>query len=569
MSPFLLYLWREWREQRRTLGLLALVLPLLGLFFSHLPPRPALAEPLLQSGAALAFVVVVLVASGGELLGAERREAGLRWLERLPAGLSTAFRAKLLFLVLTVALAAVYGLGVARALALLRGIEPRSLRWETWSFLAVLALALWTFACSAWALRGGVALLAATLVIGLIGHPVWRVVHAGYGPGPGEFLALACLLLVAALSSAWLGFVRGARRGGSTARVALLALAPVLPVLGATWSWSAVRLAEPAVFAPASIPFRMRAPRISADGKVALGVGYHVLEGWRADAMPNHAVRIELDTGVIERLGREWSLGTRYLRGSDGHTYADEIVISCEDAGPFAFAETTGAARPFDLGYVETRPSAPCGLGEYLLQTRDEPAVVRDPFRERDFLVSELKRLDVRGKLLVRPGRWLVSRSRLDWSWVEPETGVSTPVEWPTHSEPLVLFQDGGILLANSTSGLELVHPERGEVRPVRGEAGSIALIRPNPHGLRVPEPTRTADDFQGTIVLQTHAMDWLVLDPEAETVRRLPVPESIRFLRRIDERSVVVEEAWPRWRLLRLELESGELTPLWPRASD
>ena len=54
----------------------------------------------------------------GSLLARERSSAGLGFLERLPSGLSTAFRAKLVYLLLAILVSALYGALIANLVCL-------------------------------------------------------------------------------------------------------------------------------------------------------------------------------------------------------------------------------------------------------------------------------------------------------------------------------------------------------------------------------------------------------------------------------------------------------------------
>jgi hypothetical protein len=240
-------------------------------------------------------VVIVLVAVGGELLGVERRGPGLRWLERLPSGLSTAFLAKLLFLLLTTTLAALYGFGLARSVAFFRGAESRALRWEPYSFVAGVALVLWTFACSAWALRGGVAIFAAVLVLGVVGYPAWVLVSEGYQLGASEVISALALLVLGGLASAALGFLRGGRFGHGTAPATMFGLTPAVLLLLTTSSWTSIHLAEREAFEPLGKDFGLVDQLITSDGALRFRPRPpRFRPELGSESMPEYTLRIDL-----------------------------------------------------------------------------------------------------------------------------------------------------------------------------------------------------------------------------------------------------------------------------------
>ncbi|MSR63806.1 MAG: hypothetical protein EXS08_15380 [Planctomycetes bacterium] len=559
MNTFRMQLWREWREHRVALLMLLTVLPLLGWLAAWVPPRAVLADPLVQSGAALTFVVVLLVATGGELLGIDRRGPGLRWLERLPSGLNSAFLAKLLFLALTTTVVAVYGLGVERSLALLRGVEPKTIPWEPFSFVAGVTLVAWTFACSAWALRGGLSLLAAALVLAVIGFPVWRVIDAGYTPTTAELATLLALLLPSALLGAWLAFVRGARRGGGTLGSALFGLAPATAVLALGAGWSEMRLAEHEAFDPYAPGFVSSTVMVTGDGGAVFLLGRNQVRGWKLSTMPEYALRVDLELGSFETLGRFVKQFRRYREDEHGLFDLDELVLVVEGREqPLVFDAEHGKPRAWDAKKKDLGDWGWKGLGLSVYDPVRHQSVIRDPFRGRDFLAQRLGEVTYDGQLLVRPNRWLYAPSVASWYWFDPETNERTPTGWPEHSRPLALFADGRILLKNGERGLEVIEPERGLVRELDTPDVQLEHI-----GERMPSSVRQGPGDDGDpIVLLTSDHAWLVLDADATTVRRLPVPGDLQLLRFLGPDAALVKE-WNHHRFSRLDLVSGALTPL------
>jgi len=559
VNTFRMQLWREWREHRVALLMLLTVLPLLGCMAAWVPPRAVLADPLVQSGAALTFVVVLLVATGGELLGLERRGPGLRWLERLPSGLNTAFLAKLLFLALTTTVVAVYGLGVERSLALLRGVTPKAIHWEPFSFVAGVSLVVWTFACSAWALRGGLSILAAALVLAVIGFPVWRVSDAGYTPTTAELATLLALLVPGALLGAWLGFVRGARRGGGTLGSALFGLAPAAAVLALSAGWSGMRMAERETFDPRAPGFLWHTVMVTNDGRVAFVHGQNQARGWKLDAMPEYALRIDLEHGSFETLGRSPKQFRRDHADERGLYEPDELVVVLEGQElPLVFDAEHGEPRAWDARRKSHGGLYRMGLGQCIFDVQRSQSVIRDPFRGRDYPRQRLGDVAQKGQLLVRPGRWLYGNPVLSWDWFDPETNERTPTGWPEHSVPLVLFEDGRILLKDGERGLEVVDPERGLVRALDTPGVAVEDI-----GRRMPYFERLNSNRAGDPIVLGSDHAWLVLDAEATTVRRVPVPEDTVFLCPSGANAALVMETAHHSRFARLDLTSGALTPL------
>jgi len=559
-----LHLWREWREHRLALLMLFLVLPILGWGSARVPPKAVLGDPLIQSGAALAFVVVLLVATGGELLGADRRGNGLRWLERLPSGLNVAFLAKLLFLAITTTVAAVYGLGVARSIALLRGVEPRAIHWEPISFIAGSSLVLWTFACSAWTLRGGLAIFAAVLVLGAVGYPAWALVAAGYSPGAAEFWTLGGLLLLGGLLAAALGFLGGGRFGRGNGAVTLLGLIPAALLLLTTATWSSIRLAESEAIDPLAKDFCLLDQLITSDGRYAFAYGIHLRPSWDPESMPKCALRIDLRTGAFEKLGRYIGLDRRY-REELGHPRADEIIVRVEGAeAPLAFDAADGAPREWDprkrdFGWFSK------GLGFYLFEKPGSPAVIRDPFRGRDHPASEFPRRGMY-RLLVRPGRWLCSTKDDTWCWLDPDTKEETVVDWAPGTKPLVVLEDGRVLLSDMEAGLRVVDPEHGTSYALDSQGVPGKDIYTNFDGLRIPDSNRNPEaDASGEIILRTAREVLLVIDPELRQVRRLAFPGARQLIQRVG--SGFLTRDMNSGALERLDLASGELTRLWPPA--
>lgn len=569
MSPFRLCLWREWREHRMALLAILLLLPACAWFLCLPLPRAQLGDPLFHAATALGFALVGLVAIGGELLGGERRGSGARWLERLPAGLGGAFRAKLVFLALTLVLTTAFGYGVGRGLGALRGaqaLKERQLE-ELLGFLAALVLVLgtWTFALSAWALRGGLALMAATLVLAVLGLPAWRVLEAGYDPRPEEAARLAAVLVATGLLAAWLGFVRGARLGRGVGASAFLGLSPAAPVLLGLFLWSEDKLAERDAFDPGAASFRLLSTRVTADGRQAFGVGTHALPRWGRGTMPLFALRIDLADGSHEALGRVTGESVRFRPAERGLLELEGFVLARKGLDPLVFDAATGAPGTWSPSQPDRQEWKPRGLGIERFPGNGSARTLWDPFRQRAYPVAILGERWYAGKLLVRPGPWLLSHSPMSWTWFDPDAGTRVPTGWPAHAEPLVLLEDGRILLADP-AGLRWIHPERGTSERVECGGLTSAQVTPNENGKRIPSRWRDALEPAGpTIVLHTRADGWLVLADGEREACLVPVADQVRFLELLGPDTALVQPSFQRG-LARLDLASGALTPLWPR---
>ena len=556
MSVLALHLWREWREHRFALVSLAVALPLGTWILSTALSRAFLGDTVFQLAVAFGFAVVLLVVVGGELLGAERRGPGLRWLERLPSGLATAFRAKLALLLVGLVSTTAYGYAVAWLVGRLRharALEPRGIESLA---LVVLVFGLWTFSASVWAVRGGLAVIAAALLLAAIGFPVARVIDATYQPTTLEFAAFVGLLVACAGSGAWLAFVRGARLGRGAPACAALALAPALVAFAMTTTWAAMRMAERETFDPLHATMSIASSTISDDGRVAFVVGRSELGRWQS--LPHYSLRVDLEHGTAEQLGEFRSQVPRFR----GDQHALSLLCEFMMQGFLVSGVDIGEPLPFESGDRLVGAPHRRGLGSVV---RGAPTLIHDPFRGRDYPESRFNDWLSSVRLLVRPGRWLVGDSNGRWQWFDPDTDESTPADWPAGSCPLVVFGDGRILLKNPEQGLQVIHPELGLSTTLDTQGVPVEDIYANPFGSRFPREPRNELDDAGTIILITSEQAWLVIDAEATSVRRLPVPESVMFLRRVGSDAAIVcaEE-----RLARLDLVTGEMKTLWPLRS-
>lgn len=559
MKTFRLHLWREWREHRATLLFLALALPLLAGLAALRLPRRFVGDPWMAVSLMAIFVVVVLAAVGGALLGRERRGPGLRWLERLPGGLGQAFAAKLGVHLVTTVGAALLGFACAQLFAWLRGRGDYFWTSELHVTLPlVVALSAWTFACSAWALRGGTAILAAGLVLGLSGYPVLHVVLKHYRPSTMELVVGTSLATLAGLLSAALAFLRGNRLGTGSGSSIMLGLVPVLPLFVMNGIWSLDRIERRERLEPLAEDYDVYYTWVTEDGKAAFLAVCHHDPNWLD--MPIHILRVDLVTGDWATVLRDYEshlvLSTMNERGLmrpsalvlNGYGTEQETVLSLLDGGPTSRSRDRTSWRPVGLGQWQWTPGV--DEGRYY-----------DPFRGRSYPESEIKRLQ-RGQfaeVFIRPGRWLI-QSEGNWSLYDPDTGELETTDLPEHASLLALLPDGRALLRAFDLGLICFDPSTG----VGTRLGDEYLAE-NDYGFRAPglgqEFPETPD---GPVVLsESWGDDLFVLDPASLTLSRV---EDEWHLASFQDGTMLT---WSKGFLVEIDLRSGARRTIFPQVPE
>jgi hypothetical protein len=198
-----------------------------------------------ETAAAAAFAALLAIGTARlpEDAGARRRH----FHERLPGGLATVFRAKLVFFALSLEAAAAYGLLLGYGVAYLTEAGPMSVafdRMTVFFLLPALGASLWTFAVSAWVPRGALAFPVACSWVALLCWPAWFY-YADFewvGSLVWEPLVFFALCLVGSIVTARVSFVSGYAREGNHARAALLGVLTAVPFLAPSWGWAALRL---------------------------------------------------------------------------------------------------------------------------------------------------------------------------------------------------------------------------------------------------------------------------------------------------------------------------------------
>jgi hypothetical protein len=520
-----LHLWREWREHRATLLFLALALPLLSGLAALRLPRRFVGDPWMACSLMATFVAVVLAAVGGELLGRERRGAGLRWLERLPGGLGQAFAAKLGLHLVTSAVAGMVGFTCAQTFSWLRGRGDFLWTNELEVTLPLVAiLSAWTFACSAWALRGGTAILAAALVLGLGGYPVWHVLGEGYRAGTTELCVGTGLAVLAGLVAAALAFVRGSRRGAGAGQATVIGLLPVLPLAALGGIWSLARLEQRVRLEPAAGDLAFHLTWVTEDGKTAFVAASHRDPNWES-MMPVHVLRVDLATG-------EWSSVVRDLEShlvlssprEIGLMHATELVLNSNDPPQeLVLSLLDGSTTKRSKDRTSWHP---VGLGQWQWKPGWDEGRFFDPFRMRTYPESEVERsfeeswLDV----FICPGRWLVEAGGL-WHLYDPDTREQEPLDLPQSAQLLALLPDGRALFEHF-EGILCLDPTTGLQREV-AQAPDTDLFA-NDYAFRAPGLWREFPmSPEGPVLLSGYDHEkiaWYVLDPETLTLRAIEV---------------------------------------------
>src|SRR5690606_41086514 len=144
------------------------------------------------------------------------------FLLRAPGGLRSAFLAKILVLLVGLALLLMLGWALGELCLWLAGGRGLPGRLETIGHAkiviagigaAITIAAPWAFAVSCWMSRGASVLPATALTLALVIAPPFLVGAYSAPVGGAEAVAAALLLFTGGLLAAWLSFVRGLRFG--------------------------------------------------------------------------------------------------------------------------------------------------------------------------------------------------------------------------------------------------------------------------------------------------------------------------------------------------------------------
>ena len=593
-----MYLWKEYRDQRAALGWLGAVFVSLAILAAFLLPRWVVGDRGFAAGCGGLALLVFLFTVGPDFLSRERSEGRVRFLERMPSGLRTAFVAKLaLFLACAVF---VTGVGIALAFAVhLARIGPAGFEWAWYQRqrmmlgvlvpLAIIAIPpLWTFAASAWVPRGALGAPAALLVLAFLGWPLWLVYSSDalLAPAGGEVLLYGVLVLIAAPVAGWFAFTAGNRYGGGRARAAARSLLVAAIVLAPAWAWTGWRFAEMQVVHPWPEHACVLSGWVDDGGRYAyVTVALEGILPWHEEGY--HAVVIDLETGAWRSEGtgawqptdRGWSalpwnlplpLSEVWLapedHESEGGWYdartAQPLVAAPSPAVLAALPELVRKG----IGTKGERWRG-AGLGFYRDRKADD--AYYDPFRERLFLEGNLfpdaeppSHLSV----AVRPGDWLVLRGLADGGryLLDPDTGVRRPVPALTEDVRIgPLLPDGSLLVV-----------EAGEVHRFDPESGSregVALVGDLPGPVEGFYGFGGASIDSGGGVVLCCGEDWVPAryDPDASILRLGPAgtPGSVWLTTFLDDGSAI--SIRDDQRIGRVFFDGRDTEVLFPRPSE
>jgi hypothetical protein len=502
MNTLSTYLWKEWREQRATLGVLAAVL-LAGVtaVVAVLPAKHA-DDPLVFQGA------IAIASTGSDLLARERSGPGLGFLERAPAGLAMAFRAKLVFFALALFSAATYGALLATAAALLRSGElPQRLLDgpSPWLLAILLGVSLWVFAVSAWMPASALTFPGTVLLLAALAWPAVLAANGDplYKPTPSQVLVFAFLCLAGAPISAWAAFVLGSRRGRSRRWASIAGLSVAAIFFAPAWAWAAGRYSS-----LVNASFEILQGWVGPNGRHAFltltrrppqRVPQDQAHGWenRCTAvlvdLKQHAWQIpgSMDASAfIEDMSRQSRrvrcderlvLKLQLVDSNLGAVDYDHQSVYGTNTAQLLSLKEIGATHaqdpsPLDFGLSvvpRTFSLYWSGLGHRLSFL--EESVTGDKhwtclYRnlagtivvERDSIVPRDNHGNSEGEVRIRPGRWLV-RIGKKWYSVDPITCQRDPLSGFREGDSIgPILEDGRVLLASGGAAY-LLDPDTGQ----------------------------------------------------------------------------------------------------------
>src|SRR5688572_11672019 len=500
MNTLSTYLWKEWREQRATLAALALLLALGIAAVIGALPRTLANDPLVFQGAVAIAVLAAIMSTGSDLLAREHGGAALRFLERMPAGLQTAFRAKLVFFAGTLACAAAYGALAATAAGLLRcGSLPHGLLegQAPWWIALLLGTSTWVFAASAWMPASALTFPGTLLLLAVLAWR-WLLAMSGdrlYELTPLQDLAFALLCVAGAPLSAWSAFVIGLRRGRSRGWAAGAGLGVAALCFAPTWAWAASRYAG---FVNA--PFEILHGTTGLNGRYAFlvltrrvppGVAPEASDRWDRPT----ALLVDVERGTWsfsgpvdasaflsassasgrmhlpeDELAEPVSLVSSRSESSDaqsGVLFDRETAERLEPNDPRAESVPRIGPREFGLATDPQRYMIRSAGAGHRLHFRREGGFV-DLYRDPDGRVFEASALprgaygaelyDVR----VRRGRWIARDARA-WVQLDPRTGELGPLDCVQADEWLGPMLDDGRVLVVRDARPEVLDTDSGQ----------------------------------------------------------------------------------------------------------
>lgn len=523
MSVLRIYLWKEWREQRWTLAALAgglvVAMAILAVFLPAGAWRPGFTYDWVVG----VCVLTALFTVGSDLLSREMRPERLQLLQRLPAGLRTAFLAKLIAFVTVMVGAAAFGITLATAVAWVRtGAVPEGFfeKLEPEMVPALVGVVLWVFTVSAWVRTGAMALPSALLLLAGLSLPCWYVATA-YGWSSTSISIWFWLAILGAPVTALWSFVVGAGRSRPRRVVVLGGLGMAAVFFSPSWVLAAIRYHE-----VRQGEMRIDVGWIGAGGHYAwLSASRGMLDP-RSEEVTRRATRptvllVDLESGEWSTLGkrgsswvnqhREW---TSYLPslGTEGCTQFQLLDFHgvLDEYDKVFFDGRT--ARPISPGTPLEPPELEVGPAHFGLEEYPPPGIPRwnlcsagigyrlylpgdgrectflyyDPSRDRCFDLDELEGLEegiYLDEVRVLPGRWLAKEAGPGGRgciWLDPVTGEREECRLFGRRDYVAAQIDDGTLLLWTDGGVSILDPETGVRRRIRlsGMDGEPLIIR-------------------------------------------------------------------------------------------
>ncbi|MCA8943533.1 MAG: hypothetical protein KDB80_13295 [Planctomycetes bacterium] len=542
------HLWKEWREQRLVIGVLAASMLLLAVAYGALAPRKYVPGDvtvwfaILGLGAGY-FVLVT------ELVPGEFRRRQITFLVRTPKALRHAWMAKLLTmfggLASLAGLAFVCGsvcLGVAGVDAV-QGVRTLGTVTDrvavSWIVAALAIVACWSFTVSCWC-GNGIASIGLTILLGGgVVAPVILVLASYHPPtSPGMLTNALWCCFVGGVVASGLSLVRGLKHGGR--RRAFAVGSPVLFAFllpAASWCVDRSMAFHDAKWTDESL--RVRGGYLSDDGRRA----FLTFTRWGMP-LPSYSVVLDLETGDWQQVGGARSMwaSVGLLKGqpwlSTGSTA--RYVVRVADL----YSSTGEAWELHDTldGAVESvhERTIPAGMDATFLRFAWEKASITLPNGTRVCVVGDrawfvptdgapesialglggdttrvgwpsgygfrVRSTDERNlffdatrrkvlaaprehvEVYVRAGEWVISRRHGAVSLFDPDSG--TIREWnglPNDARRLGIMRDGRLVF-ELDGRLEFVDPGGDERAAIEVDGVDIAEIRGIHHYLGGPD---------------------------------------------------------------------------------
>ncbi|QDU83501.1 hypothetical protein Pla163_06000 [Planctomycetes bacterium Pla163] len=495
------HLWKEWREQRRALCVLAGVCALAPVLLSFAPRPLGLDATPFAEWVALGGGVLAAVMLGSDLVprevAAAGRTCGVALHGRLERGLAASLVAKALLFVFGIATSASIGLAAGAACDGARGVRLDAGAFGV-DYLGIVLVATafvpWIFAASSLVVRGIWTLpLAAIGALGVFSVvAIASVLAESVVATVGILVVNAC----AAFLVAWIGHVRGHRSGTSPRSAAVGGGAFLALVSLSTGAIGGSRLWSEFEVDPMADDFRIEAFVWAEGGDRLIVQGSRevrhptargrLLDGWQESL---RAFEVDLATGAWTPL---WERGSRFWiphYGIDGSQVTHCLVDDGEGDTPaerwrlWDVADRTFVAASL-RDELEAGPDGrPAPYWSALGRGRNvDPTLPRAERTILDPLTGYRAKLQdladeggaVPHTVLVRDGRWVLGCSWGSVQLFDPVTLTRmTPGAWSTGLEGTKLhgrLLPDGRLLGHDGSHLAIVDPDdRRRVERIEG----------------------------------------------------------------------------------------------------